>query len=244
MLQGYTVDLLSAIFLICFGIGLLTSLGALLLGGHGDPGSGHGGEVSHGALHGGDPGQGAVHSGGGGSGSGVPIGTDGFAPGSGSHAGSFHVDSSHAQGSQQVPILNLNTFLGFLLGFGAAGFVVKQVVDEISPLLNLLLASLGGLAFGYVIYLVLAKILVRGQSAYLRASDFSLIGMEGTVSSTIFTEHLGEISYILNHSNAFMPARERDGREIKKGQPVVVMEVKNGVAIVLPIEEFRQHASE
>lgn len=232
MFLGYTVDILSAFFLICFGIGLVTSIGALILGADGDTNT-HSGDILHGSgsselMHGVLSGD-LSHA-----------GTAGTSHGAGAHADGTH-GNAHAQGAEHVSILNLNTLLGFLLGFGATGFVLKQEITGIPLLINLLFAFLGGAVFAYIVYLVLAKILIRGQSAYLNASDFNLVGVEAKVSSTIFANRVGEVSYVLNRSYAAIPAKERDGREIKKGQPVIIVEVSNGLAIVLLREEFIQH---
>lgn len=261
MSASFTVDALSAFFLICFGIGLLTSLGALLLGarGHGDAGGhagdfspgAHGGGLSHAGFHSGDLAHPGLSGTGGVSGStsagGMPHSAAAPAGGVSSHSAGpvgqgTHGSPVQAEGAQQVSVFNLNTFLGFLLGFGAAGFAVKQALAGIPLLLNLLVAALGGLVFAYIIYWVLAKILIKGQSEYLRVSDFNLIGMEGIISSTIFADHLGEVSYVLNRSHAAMPAQERDGREVKKGEAVIIIEVNQGVAMVLPKDEFMRHA--
>lgn len=222
MFLGSTVDMLSALFLICFGIGLVTSLGALLMGAHGH------GDLSHGALAHGD----FSHAGGHG----------GHLP----HGGDVSHGVSHgdlqAHGGEHLSYLNLNTILGFLLGFGAAGFVAKQLLPEILLIVIIGIAVFGGLAFAAVIYLLLTKVLLRGQSPYLKASDFNLVGMEGIISSTIFAERVGEVSYVLNKSHAATPAREKQGRELKKGLAVVIVEVRDGMAIVLPREEFQQYA--
>lgn len=225
---SYTMDNLSAFFLTCFGIGLLTTLGSLLLGvhGHGDAGShgmGHhgGGESGHGSIHGNSGNEGST------------------AQGSSTGGTGLH---SNGQVSHHVSVFNLNILLAFLLGFGAAGFIIRQVYMNIPLVFDLIAAGAGGVIFAYLVYLLLAKVLVQGQSPYLNAADFNPVGAEGTVSSTIFANRIGEISYILNGSYTAMPAQGRDGREIKKGESVVIIEVKNGVAVVISRDEFAQYA--
>ncbi|MDI6913320.1 MAG: hypothetical protein QMC95_03775 [Desulfitobacteriaceae bacterium] len=227
---GSTVDMLSAFFLICFGIGLVTSLGALLMGAHGHGDLSHGGDISHGGTfsHGGN----ISHAGG--------HGGDLSHGGDVSH-GTGHGDAQ-AHSGELLSYFNLNTMLGFLLGFGATGFVTKQILPGFLFILILGMAVVGGLVFAAIIYSLITKVLLRGQSPYLKASDFNLVGMEGIISSTIFAGRVGEVSYVLNKSHAATPARERQGRELKKGLAVVIVEVKDGMAIVLPREEFLQYA--
>lgn len=209
MFLNMTVDAISAGYLICFGIGLLTVLGSFMLGfeAHGD--GGHSGS-SHGSGH------------------------DGFGHDDGSHA--------HQSESQSIPIFNLNTLLAFLLGFGAAGFIAQQSMTKPALWMTLPIAFFGGLVFSYLIYFVLVKILIRGQSAYLKASDFDLVGVEGVISSTVLANRLGEVSYSLHGSHAAMPAKARHGIEIKKGETVVIIEVTEGVVVVMPREQFDRWA--
>lgn len=189
--MGYMVDSVSAIFLICFGIGLLTSIGAFLLGIHG------------------------------------------------------HGDAAHSGGT--IPFVSLNTILAFLLGFGATGFIVWQVINSwllsgaLALVFTFVLADTGGFIFAFFVYSVMAKFLLKWQSSYLRESDFDLVGVEGKVSSTIFANRVGEVSYTLNHCYAAIPAMGHDGQEIKKGETVIILEVKNGIATVIPEKEFVQH---
>lgn len=216
MLVGYTVDFLQAIFLICFGIGLLTSLGALVLGhGHSDGSIGHGGGAGHGG-----PGHGS--------------GSIDLNHGGGSY--------DHGKGSAQGHILNLNIILAFLLGFGATGFVARQVWPTGPALFHILLGGAGGVIFAALVYLLLAKVLVRGQSPYLQAGDFDPVGVEGTVCSKIYTGRIGEISFTMNGSLMAMPAKSRDGQEIPKGQFVVVMAVSDNVAVVVPKADFSAYS--
>ncbi|KLU59732.1 hypothetical protein CEB3_c38660 [Peptococcaceae bacterium CEB3] len=241
-------DPLSAFFLICFGVGLLTSVGALLLGSFHSGGIGHGGDITHGGgishggdiTHGGDIAArgGATYTPGGSASAGAGAGVG---QGSGPSAQAAHGVSGQNAGSPQVSFLNVNTLLGFLVGFGAVGFAVQNVWSGIPLLWILLAAAAGGLVFAYIIYWVLVNILIKGQSEYLWAGDFNLVGMEGSVSSTIFAGHWGEVSYVLNHNRAAIPARERNGREVRKGETVIIIEVDEGVAVVLPKEEFMQY---
>lgn len=217
VLAGNTIDLLSALFLICFGIGLFTSVGALLLGhGHADGMNGHSGVGGHG------------HSGHGG-------GNSDF---------SYNGDANHGHnvGTVRAPVLNLQIVLAFLLGFGAAGLVARQVWPMGLALFHILLGVAGGITFAALVYLLLAKVLVRGQTPYLLAGDFDPVGVEGTVSSGIFGDRLGEISFTMNGSLMAMPAKSREGQDLRKGRLVVVLQVRNNVAIVVPKEDFAAYA--
>jgi len=228
MQLGLTVDVTSAFFLICFLIGLLTSLGALLLGGHGQGDPGHGGTGDAGHAHFGHAGATGDHA---------------FANSLDHGVDSGHGAPGQAPQSGRLALghfLNLNTILAFLLGFGAAGFIARQWVQALLPVF--LAAIAGGLVFGYLVHFILVKILLRKQSPYLQPADFDPRGVQATVNSTIFANRLGEIGYTWQGSYWALPARSRDGREIKKGSEVVILEVVNGIALVVTLAELRQKA--
>lgn len=185
---NYTLDGVSAFFLICLGIGLFSSLGSLLLGAH--------------------------HFGG-------------------------HADFGHGN-SENISVFNLNTIFASLIGFGAFGLVAKQATT-FAIIFVLLAAIIGGIVFGYTVYFVLAKILIKGQTDYLRSEDFNLVGIEGTVTTTVFENSIGKMNFLLNGAYHVKSIKSRNGKEIKKDTVVIVMEEKEGVATVVPKEEFQKN---
>lgn len=209
MFFSYTVDFLSAIYLICFGIALVISVGSLLLGGHSHDYSGSSEVGSHGHV---------IHD--------------------------IHHNTGTSQPETRVPFLSMNTVLAFLLGFGAGGYTVQQLFINPALIFSLGIAVFVGLAFASLIYFLLSKILIPGQSAYLKESDFDLRGIEGIVSSSVYPHRLGEISYILNQSRQALPAKDKLERGLPKGTPIIILAVHQGVATVLPLEEFKQHITQ
>lgn len=206
---NYSFDILSTIFLICFGIGLLTIIGSLILGG-GD------GDL------GGD--------------SGIDLGADSGGAMDGAPDPSGQASASvHGSG---LPIWNLNVILAFLIGFGAVGFIVKLAWGGIGPVFTLLLAIGGGIVLAWLVYSLLAKVLIKGQSMYLRAEDFDPVGAEGQISTTIFPGRVGEISIVMKGRYMSWPAKERGGRQINKGEQAVILAVKDKVAVVVTKEQF------
>lgn len=208
---SYIVDRQSAFFLLCFCIGLLASVGSFLLSGHGHMQAGHSSvHLGHGHV------SGHLHG----------------------HANHGSTEEGMQSGFHLSEIINLNTVLAFLLGFGAVGFIFTQL--HVLFILVVFLASIGGLAFGYIVYSVLFKVLLRKQSPYLEQADFNIVGLEGTADATMMANKMGEVSYILRGSYGFVPARSQDNQEIKKGEPVVITEFSYGVATVMKLNDFRQ----
>lgn len=210
MLLSYTVDLLSAIYLICFGIGLVISVASLLVGGQSHDYSGSSEVGPHGHI---------IHD-------------------------IHHFHNGASQPEAHVPFLSMNTALAFLLGFGAGGYTIQQLFLKPALIFSLGIAVLVGLAFASLIYIFLSKILIPGQSAYLKESDFDLRGIEGIVSSSVYPHRLGEISYILNQSRQALPAKDKHDRGLPKDTPIIILAVHQGVATVLPLEEFKQHIAQ
>lgn len=203
---NYTLDGVSAFFLICLGIGLFSSVGSLLLGAHHGGGHADFGHGNSGAHH---------------------VGSVG-------HGGAETSDGN----SENISVFNLSTIFAFLMGFGAFGLVVKQVTT-FAIILVLFAAIVGGIVFGYIVYFVLAEILIKGQTDYLKSED--LVGVEGTVTTTVFENSIGEMNYLLNGSYNVKSIRSRDGKEIKKDTLVIVIEEKDYVAIVVTKEDFQRN---
>lgn len=213
MLLSYTIDLLSAIYLICFGLGLVVSIGSLLLGGHSHDLSGSSTGGTHAHVH-------TLHD-------------------------IQHLDhTGNSQLDNRVPFLSMNSALAFLLGFGAAGYTAQHLLLNPALFLSLGIAVLIGLAFASLIYYFLNNILIRGQSPYLKEADFDLRGIEGVVSSSIYSHGIGEVSYIFNQTIQALPAKEKQDRGLPKGTPIIILAVHQGVATVLPLEEFKQHITQ
>jgi hypothetical protein len=239
-------DPLSLVFIGCFAFGLLYLLITLFLGslGHGD-GVGH--DV-HGHFHFGHAGHvgDAGHVGHAGHTGHMAHPT--HATGHGHHApsSSKEVQVGH-KGGFQFSILSVLNPLGlvlFLLGFGAFGYVFKNINPLGNNLLISLIGALGGLVLSVLMLYTIRKIFGTGE-AHTEQDVADRTGLVGKVSITIREKSLGEILYLSpGGMHKSIPARSVDGHRIERGQEVVVLNYHNGVAEVDTWEHFIQQEQE
>ena len=67
-------------------------------------------------------------------------------------------------------------------------------------------------------------------------SQADFIGMNATVTERIFAKGFGRISFVYEGNSISEPARSENGEEIPTGTSVVVLEVRDKVYIVQPLQ--------
>ncbi len=138
------------------------------------------------------------------------------------HGVSAHPGASAAE----ISPFNLTSLLAFLVVFGAVGLALE---DGIGGVLALLLAALAGLVAGWLVFLFLARFVLRGQTFLV---DEPLAGTIGTVSAAIGPGRVGEIRYTRHGVYRSDGARSVDGQPIAAGEEVVILRYDNGIATV------------
>lgn len=210
----------SDFFLICFIVGFVLSLLSFLSGAlhlpvhHHGAGRlfGHHAAGAHGAGHGPSPGV--------------------------AHGGAVAAGSRLASGGQRSGIspINFSTATAFLAWFGGVGYLMTRYYGA-----ALLVALGGSLAAGVIaataVFLFFAKIMLPHET-HLDAADFDMVGVLGTVTSSIREGGTGEISYSQGGTRRASPARSEDGKLIEKGSEVVVSRYEKGIAFVRPFDEM------
>lgn len=222
--MSWPADTLAGVFLFLFAFGFVFSLASLLLGaghghvhlpGHGHVGPGHAGGHGH-FGHGHD---------------------SGHAPTSHSHGG--HAQAGHAPGKGDgragAPApLNLSTILIFCAWFGAAGYALRAYSGATAGT-SLLAATIAGTLGAALLYLFLARVLWRGQTA-LDPANYLLDGTPATVTQPIRPGGTGEIIYTLDDKRRVDGARAVDGAAIPAGAPVAIRRYEGGLAYVEPAD--------
>jgi len=152
------------------------------------------------------------------------------------HFGS-HGHGPRAGGSGRgADAINIGTVAAFLAWFGGVGYLLSQY-SVVGLLIGLGAALLSGLAGAAILFWFLAKFLVREDEA-LDPADYDMIGVLGTVSSTIRPTGTGEMMFSQMGARRSAPARSEGGLEIAKGVEVVVTRYERGVAYVRRWEEL------
>ena len=151
------------------------------------------------------------------------------------HAGAHGPAAGHAHGLEAM--FSPATVAAFLAWFGGTGFLITRYYG-IWFVFTLKLAALAGVAGSYAVYWFLTRVLMRGGREELDPADFDMIGVFGTVSSSIRESGIGEILYSQQGFRRAAAARSESGAEIPNGTEVVVTRYENGVAFVRPWDEF------
>jgi membrane protein implicated in regulation of membrane protease activity len=212
------------IYLLCFAVGSLWSIASLLLGGlHlGHSGSAHAGHTHLGHGH---------------------IGTHGHLghghPVAHPHAG------DHGQAARSLAddvswigsLINPSCAAVFLAWFGGIGYLLTRH-SGLGFWIDLGIAVAVGLTGAWFLAAFLHFLQSREQP--LNPTDYEMVGVLGQVSCRIRPGGVGEIIYVRDGARRMAPARSEDGREIGRGEEVVVTRYEKGTAYVRTWEAMTQ----
>lgn len=152
----------------------------------------------------------------------------------------FHVGGSPAHGGSPggrgIGRVNIGTVAAFLAWFGGTGYLLTRYYD-VWFLVVLGLAVMSGLGGAAVLFLFLAKVLIRKEEA-LDPADYEMVGVLGKVNSAIRPSGTGEMIFSQAGARRAVAARSQDGLVIAKGTEVVVTHYERGVAYVRPWAEL------
>lgn len=207
-------DTLTGIYLGLFAFGGIFSVISLLLGAVGGhfhlPGATHAGHASHFGHHGhGDPR--AAHA---------------------AAAGAHEATDPCGPGAAPGP-LNLSTVLIFLTWFGATGYLLRAYTAEAAALSVVFSAGVGLLG-SLIVWLVLAKVLWRGQTQ-LDPRNYAIMGVTALVTASIGIGGTGEIVYTLDGKRQVDAARATEHEALPRGTVVAILRRTGGIAYVVPL---------
>jgi len=153
----------------------------------------------------------------------------------------FHVGSGLAHGgggggARGIGRVNIGTVTAFLAWFGGTGYLLTRY-SSVWFLFALAMAVLSGLGGAAVLFLFLAKVLMRQDEA-LDPADYEMVGVLGKVNSPIRPAGTGEMIFSRAGARKAIAARSQDGLLIPKDTEVVVTHYESGIAYVRPWEEL------
>jgi membrane protein implicated in regulation of membrane protease activity len=218
------------IYLLCFFVGALWSLAALLIGGMhlGHSGSAH---LGHGHLGHGHLGHGHLGHGHGASHAPAKIG----APKLG-HAAANESPVLGWLGAMANP----SCIAVYLAWFGGVGYLLTRHSGW-AFWANLLVAIAVGLVGAWILAAFLRFLQSREQP--LNPLDYEMIGILGRVSSPIRAGGVGELIYVRDGARKSLSARSEDGREIHRDEEVIVTRFEKGIAYVRTWDAMTQPAN-
>ena len=209
----------SDFFLICFLVGFVLSLLSFMAGALHLPIHHHG--AGHLFGH---------HAGGG---HGMGHGAGGHAAPAGTAVAGSRLDSGSRSG---ISPINFSTATAFLAWFGGVGYLLTRYYAA-AVLVALSGALLSGVAGATAVFWFFAKVMLPHET-HLDPADFDMVGVLGTVTSTIRADGVGEISFSQGGTRRASPARSDGNKLIEKGAEVIVSRYEKGVAFVRPFDEM------
>jgi membrane protein implicated in regulation of membrane protease activity len=221
---SWSTDLLGSVYLFCFAFGFIFSLGSLVLRFH--IGQLHlpvghiGGHEAHIELLG-HHGQVAVEHG-------HDVAHDGA---------DAQADGHQATGGPSP--FNLSSATVFLLWFGATGYILHAYYGALAGI-SLVAAAIVGWIGAAAIYLVMSRVLWRGQTA-LDPANYEIAGAVGRVTSSIQAGGTGEVIYTLDGKRRVDGARSEDGMAIPRDTEVAIARYRDGLVYVCPLSWADQH---
>jgi membrane protein implicated in regulation of membrane protease activity len=161
-------------------------------------------------------------------------------------AGSLHVphfDVHHGlhlhaggHGGADLPWFNVGTIAAFLAWFGGTGYLLEGYYG-VWFVTALCVATLSGIGGAAIVFLFLAKVLMKREAA-LDPADYDMIGVLGKLSLPIRQNGTGEIIYSQEGVRRVAGARSDDGTAIPRGTEVVVTRYEKGIAYVRRFEDL------
>lgn len=157
------------------------------------------------------------------------------------HGFHLHFDGAHAHSGSGVSPFNLSTIMAFLAWFGGAGYLLTEW-GHVGLAVVLGLASLCGITGGAIVFLFLAKVLMRSDGT-LYVSDYQMEGLLGRVSNGIRENGgTGEIIFSQEGVRRTCGARAENGEAIVKGTEIVITRYERGIAYVRKWDELAKEA--
>lgn len=142
-------------------------------------------------------------------------------------------------GSEIAKLLSLRSLVYTLFGFGGAGVVLHLIWGGAQPLLTALIAGGMGLGSGVLVSTVFGY-LKRTEAGAIQG-ERALVGLSGRVLMTIPDGETGAVRIRSGERQYRMRARADippgAAQTLEAGRSVVVVDVKDGVALVTPIDD-------
>ena len=134
-------------------------------------------------------------------------------------------------------LFSIRSIINAIFGFGAAGTMLHLLLGGSQPGLTAVIAGGTGLASGALISTVFGY-LKRTETGALRGED-SFVGLTGEVSLEIVPGSSGTVTVRRGDRRVRIRARVADSyadtEALRAGHPVVVVDMKDGIASVSPV---------
>jgi membrane protein implicated in regulation of membrane protease activity len=143
-----------------------------------------------------------------------------------------HIDCSGATHTLTVSPLKPIVIVSFITVFGGVGTVGSHY--KVSPLPLFAISFIAAYLTAFVLYRFVMIPLYKAQNTSA-VSQEELVGLYATVISSIMESGFGTISYVVNGSIYNAPAQHVNKEFIPQGEEVKIVEIKNNVFYVEPL---------
>lgn len=154
----------------------------------------------------------------------------------GPHVGGHTLPPNIAEQMGALSPLNVPTIMASLTWFGGSGYIYRNSLG-FDGATSLLFAVGTALVGGWLLFLILSRVLWAGQTMPMRRADYFLPGTHARVVSSIAAGGTGEIVFIKGGSRRVEGARSEDGTALPKGIEVVIARYEKGLAYVQPLAD-------
>ena len=141
-------------------------------------------------------------------------------------------------GSEIAKLLSLRSLVYALFGFGGAGLVLHLIWAGAQPVLTALIAGGMGLGSGALVSTVFGY-LKRTEAGEMQG-ERALVGLSGKIVMAIGDGETGSVRIRSGERQYRMRARadlpSGAAQTLEAGRAIVVVDVKDGVALVTPID--------
>ena len=156
----------------------------------------------------------------------------------GAGAGALEVDGGAETGADAAKLLSLRAMVYGLFGFGASGIVLHLLWSGTRGGTAALVAGAAGLVSGGLASAVFGY-LKRSEAGQMPGEE-SFVGLAGKVTVAVEAGSPGTVSVQRGGRRYRVRARAADlnggGGSLPEGRPVVVVDMKDGVAVVAPVD--------
>lgn len=150
-----------------------------------------------------------------------------------------HDLAEHTGFAEAFKVLSLRSLIYFLFTFGGVGTALTLAWGG-GPALTLILAAAGGLTISAVASLVFRYL--RQTDSGEREGDQSFVGLPAHITVPIGTGGLGKVVVLRGGRKHELLARpfghEEGAKTAEQWTSVVIVDMKNGAALVAPVEEL------
>src|SRR5262247_2828210 len=146
-----------------------------------------------------------------------------------------HGADAHGHGAVGVPVVNFGTVTAFMTWFGGIGYLLSAY-SQVVAVATVMVAIVGGLVGGGLIFLFMAKVLAPDQIP-MDPSDYYLPGTLGRITVTVPSNGTGEMVCTQAGTRKTVAVRGAAGESIGKGTEVVVLRFERGIAYARPWEQ-------